>query len=157
MKEYNNFIDSFVNIFRKFKIFSPLIKIYDNCKEGILYLFFGFLSTFVNIFIYHLLANVININYMISNIIAWCITVMFAYLTNKVYVFESKTKNKKELLKEVSSFFSARIFSLILEIVVMYVGISIFHFNDLVIKVLSNIFVIILNYFMSKLFIFNNN
>lgn len=152
----NNLIDSFVNLLKKFKIFRPLISIYDKYKEGILYLFFGALSTFMNIIVYALLANVLKINYMISNIIAWVLSVIFAYLTNKLYVFESKTKGKKELLKEITSFFIARVLSLLLDVAVMYIGISVLHFNDIFIKVLSNVFVIIANYFMSKIFIFRN-
>lgn len=155
-KSNNNCIDSFVNLFRKFKIFRPLISVYDKYKEGILYLFFGALSTFMNIIVYALLANVLKINYMVSNIIAWVLSVIFAYLTNKIYVFESKTKGKKELLKEIASFFIARVLSLLLDIAVMYIGISVLHFNDIFIKVLSNVLVIIANYFMSKLFIFKD-
>lgn len=152
----NNFIDSFVNLFRKFKILRPLISIYDKYKEGILYLFFGALSTFMNIIVYALLANVFNINYMVSNIIAWVLSVIFAYLTNKIYVFESKTIDKKELIKEITSFFIARLLSLVLDVIVMYIGISVLHFNDIFIKIFSNILVIVANYFMSKLFIFSN-
>lgn len=154
-KSNDNFIDSFVNLFRKFKIFKPLISIYDKYKEGILYLFFGALTTFVNIISYTIIAKLMHIDYLVSNVIAWILSVLFAYVTNKKYVFESKTTTKKELLKEMSSFFVARILSLLLDMVVMYIGISLLHINDIVIKVLSNVLVIIANYFMSKLFIFN--
>lgn len=154
-KSNDNFIDLFVNLFRRFKILKPLISIYDKYKEGILYLFFGALTTLVNIISYTILAKLIHIDYLVSNVIAWILSVLFAYVTNKKYVFESKTTTKKELLKEISSFFVARILSLLLDMVVMCIGISLLHINDIVIKILSNVLVIIANYFMSKLLIFN--
>ena len=158
MKNSNiNFIDSFVNIFRKFEILKPFISIYDKYKEAVLYLFFGALTTLVNILSYTLLTKIFNIEYMLSNVTAWILSVLFAYITNKIYVFESKTQEKKELLKEIISFFVARILSLILDMIIMYIGISVLHINDLLIKILSNVLVIISNYFMSKIFIFNKN
>lgn len=153
-KYSNNFLDSFINIFRRFKIFAPLIKIYDKYKESILYLFFGALTTLVNIVVYTLLARLFKIDYMASNIIAWILSVIFAYITNKVYVFESSTTSKKGLVIEIFSFFIARILSLVLDVLVMYIGIYVLNGNDIVVKVLSNILVIIANYFMSKLFVF---
>ncbi len=155
-KDKNNFIDSFVNLFRKFKIFTPLISIYDNYREAILYLFFGALTTFTNIIIYTVLAKALKIDYMFSNVIAWIGSVIFAYVTNKLYVFESNTNTKKELLVEISSFFMARVLSLVLDIAIMYLGISILNINDLVVKIVSNVLVIIANYFMSKIFVFKN-
>ena len=152
----NNFIDSFVNLFRKFKIFNPLISIYDNYREAILYLFFGALTTFTNIIIYTLLAKALKIEYMLSNVIAWIGSVVFAYITNKLYVFESNTNTKRELIMEISAFFTARVLSLVLDIAIMYLGISILHFNDLAVKIISNVLVIIANYFMSKIFVFKN-
>lgn len=155
MKKFkDNFIDSFVNIFRKFKILNPLIAIYDKYKEGILYLFFGALTTLVNIIVYTLLAKFFKVDYMVSNVIAWVLAVLFAYITNKTYVFESCTSTKKELIKEIAFFFIARILSLILDMIVMYIGISVLHINDVIIKIVSNVLVIIANYFMSKLIIF---
>lgn len=155
-KSDTNFIDSIVNIFRRFKILKPIINIYDKYKEGILYLIFGGLTTVLNIVSYTLLANLLNINYMVSNVIAWILSVIFAYVTNKIYVFESKTNTKSELIKEITSFFIARILSLLLDMAVMFIGISLLGINDVVIKILSNVFVIIANYFMSKIFIFKN-
>ena len=121
MKNSNNiFIDSFVNIFRRIKILKPLISIYYKYKEKILYLLFGALTTLVNILFYTIFTQVFNIEYILSNVISWILSVIFAYVTNKIYVFESQTNGKKELLKEITSFFVARILSLILDTIVMY-------------------------------------
>ena len=70
-KSNDNFIDLFVNLFRRFKILKPLISIYDKYKEGILYLFFGALTTLVNIISYTILAKLIHIDYLVSNVIGW--------------------------------------------------------------------------------------
>lgn len=158
MKNYNkNFIDLFIDCFRKFKIFKLLISIYDKYKEAILYLFFGGLTTLTNILSYTLLAMAFKVEYMVSNVIAWLVSVIFAYITNKMYVFESNTSTKKALYKEISSFFLARVFSLLLDVVIMFVGISVLYINDIIIKILSNIFVIISNYFISKFFVFKRS
>ena len=100
-KSNDNFIDSFVNLFRRFKILKPLISIYDKYKEGILYLFFGALTTLVNIISYTILAKLIHIDYLVSNVIAWILSVLFAYVTNRKFVFESKEKNKLKKLMAI--------------------------------------------------------
>lgn len=150
----DNFIDSFVNLFRKFKIFKPLISIYDKYKEAILYLVFGALTTLINILAYTLLTKVLKIDYMVSNVIAWIVSVIFAYITNKMYVFESNKKELNTVLKEIFNFFFARLVSLGLDMLVMYIGCSLFTLNDIIVKILSNILVIIVNYFWSKYIIF---
>lgn len=149
-----NFIDHIVDFFGKMKILKPLVNLYYKYREVWLYLFFGVLTTVINILIYGVVANVLQMNYMFSNVIAWIIAVMFAYITNRLYVFESKTTSKKELFKEVNSFFLARLFSLLIDMVIMYIGISIMNMNDMLIKVLANIVVIVANYIMSKFIIF---
>lgn len=156
-KSNDNFIDIFVNLFRKFELFKPLIGIYDKYREGILYLFFGVLTTLVNILAYTVLSKLIQVDYMVSNVIAWVLSVIFAYVTNKIYVFDSKTKGFKELITQISTFFMARALSLILDMGIMYIGINIFKFNDIVVKIVSNIIVIIANYIISKLWIFKDS
>ena len=149
-----NFIDNIVDVFGKFKVFTPLSKLYYKYRQVWLYLFFGFATTLVNIASYEIIVNVLNIDYLISNILAWVIAATFAYFTNKIIVFESKVNNNKEKIKEVISFFSARLFSLGIDMVIMYIGVSILLFNDTIIKVLANIVVIVINYFLSKFIIF---
>ena len=152
-----NFIDIIVDFFGEWKIFKPLEKLYYKYREVWLYLFFGFMTTLVNILFYELLVGLFNINYLISNVIAWIISVIFAYIVNKKYVFESKTQTKKDGLKELFSFSLARVFSLGIDMIIMYVGVSILLINDTIIKIVSNVIVIIVNYFFSKFIIFKKN
>ena len=93
-------------------------------KSQILYLFFGGLSTLLNIIIFFVLNTLFKIEYQISNVIAWIIVVIFAYITNKIWVFESKTTSKKDLLRETISFMSARVITLVIEFILLYLFIE---------------------------------
>ena len=124
-------------------------------KEVIMYLIFGVLTTLVNIITYYISTKIFLIDYQISNIIAWIISVTFAFITNKLYVFESKTNDK--ILKEIISFYSLRLFSLGIDIFTMYIMVSILSIDDLIAKVVANIIVIVINYITSKLITFRKN
>lgn len=123
-------------------------------KQTILYLIFGVLSTIVNIITYVVCTRNLNIEFLISNWIAWIAAVLFAYITNKFFVFESKKTNIKFLIKEFSSFVSCRILSGIIEMILMYVMISLMSLNDFIVKIITNVVVVILNFIFSKLIIF---
>ncbi len=125
-------------------------------KEPIMYLIFGVLTTFVNIVSYTISTKLFYINYQISNIISWILSVTFAFITNKIFVFESKNYTFKTVVKEGLSFYGFRLASLIFEMSIMVVMVSIFRVNDLISKVVSNVLIIIINYIFSKLFIFKN-
>ena len=134
--------------------------LYRAHKEGMRYLIFGGLSTLINILTYIVCAKVIfkglsnaNMIVNVSEIIAFIIALIFAYITNKIYVFESKTKGAKKLIKEFSSFTGCRIFTEIISIIMMNMTIW-FGINDVFMKIFSNIVVIILNYVFSKIIIF---
>ena len=86
-------------------------------NEIILYLIFGILTTIVNIISYLFITDILNIHYLISNIIAWFLSVLFAYITNRIWVFKSKNEN---ILKEFGLFISGRIFSGVLDTTLMY-------------------------------------
>ena len=131
-----------------------ITELYKKHKEIILYLVFGGLTTLVNYASYFIFSHLINCSVVTSTIIAWIIAVLFAYITNKLWVFESKSIKKKALLKEAVSFFAARAFSGVLDVGIMALFVDELHFNDLIIKILSNIVVIIINYILSKFWIF---
>ncbi len=124
--------------------------LYIKYKEVINYLIFGVLTTLINIISFDILVH-LSIDWKISNIIAWIISVLFAYITNKLYVFESKKQN---IIKELFSFISFRLLSLVFDLVGMYIFIEILHVDNLISKVIMNVVVVILNYLFSKLFIF---
>ena len=120
-------------------------------KELVLYVIFGTFTFLVNIIVYFLFENVLGVNYIISNIIAWFFSVLFAYITNRIWVFESKSP---DILKEMSLFFGGRIFSGVVDTGLMYLFIDILTIGDLISKIVVQIIVIILNYVFSKLIVF---
>ena len=123
-------------------------------QSVILYLIFGVLKTLVNILAYWLAAHVLGLGVTASVIIAWILAVLFAYFTNRKWVFISNANNSREILRELGAFFACRIFTGVLDILLMYIFVTLLNFNDLLIKALSNIAVIILNYLGSKFLIF---
>lgn len=122
-------------------------------REMIAYLFFGGCTTLVNIVSYFITYNVLNISNVISTVIAWIISVLFAYVTNRTFVFESSNKGKA-IIKEILSFFSCRILTGVMDVVIMYVAVDVLEFNSLLWKIISNVLVIIANYIFSKIYIF---
>ena len=123
-------------------------------KEQILYLIFGGFTTVVNIAVYGICTRLFHTNEYFANFLAWAVAVFFAYITNKIWVFESKSNDLKTLSREILSFVSARIVTLGLDMGVMYAGIQLLHINDLIVKVCSNVLVVLANYIFSKFFIF---
>jgi len=126
---------------------------YNKYREVLLYLFFGGCTTLVNIISFNLL-RLVHVEFNTSNVLAWLFAVIFAYVTNKIFVFESKTNNKKDTFKEASSFFGFRLLSLVMDLAFMNIAVMLLHLNEFWMKILSNIIVIIANYVFSKVFIF---
>jgi len=122
-------------------------------RELILYVVFGAFTFFVNLISYFFFANMLGINYLISNAIAWFLSVLFAYITNRIWVFESKSPN---ILKEMSLFFGGRIFSGVVDMLLMYTFIDLLVFDSSISKIIVQIIVIILNYIFSKLIVFKD-
>lgn len=120
-------------------------------REIVLYIIFGVLTTLVNILSYLLLAKIFGINNFFSNIMAWGFSIVFAYITNRIFVFESKNKN---ILYEFALFVAGRGFSGILDSVLFYVLVVWLMFDDVISKIVINIIVIIINYVLSKEIIF---
>lgn len=120
-------------------------------KEKLLYLIFGVLTTIFSIILYYVLTRFFKLDVYSSSIISWILSVLFAYITNKLYVFNCK---KKKILKEMISFYGFRLLSLAFDLLFMYVMVGLFDINDMISKIISNIIVIILNYIFSKMFIF---
>lgn len=131
-----------------------LLKMYESYKGIILYIFFGGITTLINIVSYYLFYNVFNVSNVTSNIIAWFLSVIFAFATNKIWVFNSKSWDAKIAIKELVSFISVRLLTGVFDTSVMYIGVDLFKFNSLIMKILSNLIVLISNYIGSKFFIF---
>lgn len=93
-------------------------------------------------------------DYRIATTVAWVLSVIFAYVTNKWYVFQSTTASLSTLIKEILSFFGFRFLSYFLDLGSMILFVSQFHFNETLAKIIANVFVVIINYAFSKWFIF---
>ena len=129
-------------------------ELYIKHKEVINYLFFGGCTFLVSMVTFYIFNKILGLNEHVSNIISWILAVLFAYLTNRKYVFESKTSDFKGLVKEIVSFFSARLLTLGIEEVIIFVGCNLLHADAMIVKLIGQIVVIVSNYFLSKLFIF---
>lgn len=118
------------------------------------YIFFGVCTTLVNIAAYYICSTFMGVGNVPSTIVAWIIAVLFAMVTNKLYVFGSKSFNRRVILWELSTFYLCRIFTGILDVGIMYFAVDLCAWQPLIWKTLSNILVIIINYLCSKLIIF---
>ena len=137
-------------------------------KELIIYGIFGVGTTLVNFLVYKLFNVLLGVEfYLVSNIIAWFVSVVFAYISNKLFVFESKSWEIKLVAKEVSSFSTARIFSFFVEEAGLFLLVDICKMKDfafeifgftvsgnMISKVILAIVVVVMNYFFSKFVIF---
>jgi len=137
------------------KLFGKISKILN--RETILYLIFGVVTTLVNLVVFALCDELLNLPWKASNIIAWIVAVAVAFITNKIFVFESKETKIKTLLWELATFAGARVFSLLVEYVALFLLIDLLSVSELFSKVVVNVLVIIINYVFSKLIIFKKN
>ncbi|RHW37258.1 GtrA family protein [Neobacillus notoginsengisoli] len=128
----------------------------DRIREVFSYLFFGALTTIVNLAVYYILANPFQVDYRISTIIAWVLAVVFAYITNKLFVFNSKAAGARGIMKEMGSFFLFRLLSLLIDITGMILLVELVKVDDFLSKLITNIAVIIFNYIASKRYIFKH-
>ena len=138
------------------KIIKKVWNLYKKYDEIINYLIVGGLTTIVSLGTYYFCVyTFLNPNnafqLQIANIISWISCVTFAYFTNRIFVFKSKRTDK---LKEAISFYGSRIATLLLEMGIMFVFVTILHFNDKIIKLVAQVVITILNYVLSKLLIF---
>lgn len=122
-------------------------------RELVLYVVFGTFTFLVNVVTYFLFQSVMGINYLVSNVLAWFFSVLFAYITNRTWVFESKSL---EILKEMSLFFGGRIFSGVVDTALMYLFIDVLVLGNTFSKIVVQIIVIVLNYVFSKLIVFKD-
>ena len=133
------------------KLIIDLMKKY---KSFIAYAVFGVFTTVVNIVTYNLCYYNAEMSNTFSNIAAWVLAVTFAYLTNKAWVFESRSWKWEVLRKEVPAFISCRLATGIMDLIIMFICVDILGWHAMFMKIISNVLVIILNYVFSKLVIF---
>ena len=134
------------------KIFWKLIAgLYERFRELFWYGVFGVLTTIINMAAFWLFSDMLSVHYMVANVIAWVIAVAFAYVTNKLWVFESKSWARSVWIPECIGFVSARLATGLLDMGLMYLMISIIGVPKMWAKLVSNVVVIIGNYVLSKL------
>lgn len=126
-------------------------------RELFLYGAFGLLTTFINIIIFAVLTERLEINYLLANIVAWILSVVFAFVTNKQFVFNSKSWRKQVWTKECITFFSARLATGAIDLILMFSLVSQIYIDEVISKIIANIVVIVSNYILSKLLIFKGD
>ena len=135
------------------RFFRPL---YRKHREALLYLFFGGLTTLLSILLFWFFTEPLKINALVANAIGWILCVLFAYLTNRTWVFTDKARDARGIFREVCYFFAGRIGTLLLEEAVLWVGIDLLGIGSMLVKVFAQVLVIVGNYYISKWFIFTS-
>ena len=125
-------------------------------KELIRYLIVGGLTTLISLGTYFIcvwtfLNPEVAVELQLANIISWCAAVVFAYVANRIYVFESKNNN---ILREIFLFSTARVGSLVLDMGIMFIGVTMMGINDTIVKLVAQVAVVVANYVLSKLIVF---
>ena len=131
-------------------------KLYEKYKEIFWYGIFGVITTVVNIFLFWLLSDLVGIFYLTANILAWLGAVAVAFCTNKYWVFKSKSWKKEIWITECIQFVSARLVTGVLDMIMMYAMVSLAGMSEMFAKVIVTMVVIVINYVLSKLWIFKN-
>lgn len=131
-----------------------LKKLYEKNQEILSYLIFGGLTTLVNFVVFYAFDTVLDIQYLIANALSILASIIFAFFTNKKYVFKSQSVTISAWIKEFFLFCSFRLISAGFDMLSMLLLIGILQWNSNVAKLATQIIVVFLNYFFSKWFIF---
>ena len=133
------------------KLWALVRKHYD----VLVYLIFGALTTAVNYLVYLPCYNLLHLSAALSNGIAWCFAVAFAYLTNKPFVFKSHDWSRNTVVPELIKFVGCRVGSGAAETFILFIFVDLLTFNGNIWKLITSVLVVILNYFASKFLVFN--
>lgn len=139
----------------------PVLRIfekpYKKYKNVLLYLFFGVLTTLINIAVFWFMGTGLSLNIHLSNGVAWTVAVIFAYVTNRTWVFKEHAEGRTGIIKEILGFGAGRLFTLGVEELMLIVFVDLLRFNKNIIKLIAQVVVVILNYVVSKLFVFKKD
>lgn len=119
-------------------------------KETVRYMLVGCLTAAVNLSVYFISNLYLGINYLISNAVAWVATVAFAYVTNKLFVFRTRCRTMRELLREIALFVNTRLISGAAEQILMWVMVGVCCLGSSIIKLVSSAAAVAINFFVSK-------
>ncbi len=131
----------------------PIKELFTKYREQIVYLIFGVLTTAVNYAATWVFYGLLSIHELVSNVLAWAVAVAFAFVTNKLLVFNS-TAGGGRLLYEIATFVGARVLTLGIEEVMIYLGVTVWGVNLYLVKLVAAVVVVVTNYVLSKLIIF---
>ena len=126
--------------------------LYNRNKEMILYLAFGIVTTIISISVFWFFTSVIPLNELVANVISFIVAVFFAFLTNRKWVFN--VSDKQGFFKDAVKFYLGRLLTLLIEEGIIFVFITLLSFDSLTVKITAQLIVIILNYIISKIFVF---
>lgn len=136
-------------------------QLWSKYKSIIAYLFWGVVTTVVNLAVFQILSPDLHWNVEVATVIAWFASVLVAYFTNKVWVFRSHYTTVSDFLVEILRFFFYRGLTLVIDMVITYVGIQVLKFDtplqQFIVKFIDNVIVVIANYIFSKWLIFKDN
>lgn len=135
-------------------MFSKIRELAYKHMDIVSYLFFGVLTTAVNYVVYLPLLNWAGFSAALSNGIAWVVSVAFAYLTNKPFVFKSHDWSAKTVLPELAKFVGCRAGSGLAETAIIFLTVDIADLNGNIMKLITSVLVVVLNYVASKLLVF---
>ena len=131
-----------------------LKKLMKKYEELIMYIIVGVCTMIVSLVSYFIMANTLQMYYQAANIISWVLAVAFAYVTNKKYVFKSPYTSVQATTKELVSFVSSRVASLLVEILSMFFFVQVSQIDDNIVKLMNQVLVTVLNYIFSKFWVF---
>jgi len=132
-----------------------LFPFYRKHKEPLLYIFFGGVTTLVSIGSFALFAQGFGWNALLANVLSWLLSVFTAFITNRTWVFSGSAKGR--FFPQMLTFYLGRTATLAAEELILFVFVTLLEQNALVVKLLSQILILILNYIISKLFIFKHS
>ena len=133
------------------RVFQP---VYNKYKEILLYIFFGGLTTVISIASYWMFNQAIGINELIANVLSWILSVLFAFVTNLIWVFQVSIISIRDFLKQILSFYEGRLLTLALEEVFLFLFITILGFPSMITKIFAQVVVMVGNYVISKCWVF---
>lgn len=131
-----------------------MMKLYNKYREVIDYIIFGGLTTLVNIVAFFIFDTLLSWPYLIANAIAIVVSILFAYITNKLFVFRTKDLPLKENILEFARFIGFRLLSGVADMATMWILVDLLTLDTNIAKLLTQFIVVVLNYVFSKLFIF---
>jgi putative flippase GtrA len=130
------------------------IRMNGQSREIAYYLLFGVCTTLVNWSAYLILTRVFSLEYLFSTVAAWIAAVLFAFATNKFWVFASYDRSVRTVMRELTAFTAVRILSGSIDLGIMWIGVEFFQIHDLLVKIAASVFVVIMNYLLSKRVVF---